>query len=124
MGITQFIEKVCVQTAVYWGSPVADGKGGSTFADAVEISCRWEEKTQVISDAKGNEIISKAEILLTQDVDEEGWLFLGDLDDLDSAEELNPRTVEGAYRIVMVEKTPLFKSTTEFVHKAFLYKNR
>ncbi|GAG46519.1 unnamed protein product, partial [marine sediment metagenome] len=30
----------------------------------------------------GEEITSKAQVFVTQDVEELGWLFLGDLDDL------------------------------------------
>ena len=118
MGISKFIEKVCVQTAVYWGSPVEDGQGGMTFADPVEIACRWDISTTVISDSQGREVVSRAIILLTQDVDEEGYLYLGELDDLDS--DPDPREVQGAYSIKQFSKVSMIKSTTEFVRTAYL----
>jgi hypothetical protein len=124
MAIDKFIKKVCVQTAVYWGNPRDDGYGGMVFDEPIELTppngVRWEETTQKVSDGKGNEIISKAQILVNQDLDEQGYLFLGTLDELDSEGEVDPKTVEGAYEIKRFDKTPMIKSTTVFVRKAYL----
>jgi len=120
MGIIKFIEKVCAQTAVYWGSPVEDGYGKHTYADPVEIACRWDGIVKVVTDKDGKEIVSRARLLLTQEVDEEGFLFLGNLDDLDSEGEEDPLTVDGAYQIIRLDKTPLFRSTDEFVYEVYL----
>lgn len=120
MGITEFIADVTVQTAVYWANPVSDGYGGTNFTAPVEINCRWDGKTKLITDNQGKQIVSKAQVLLNQDVDEGGYLFLGTLDDLDSAQEVNPIGSFGAYEIKQLIKTPLFKSTTEFVRTVFL----
>ena len=119
MGIDRFIQKVCVQTAVYWGNPVNDGYGGFTFDEAVEIPCRWDDKVQILKDNAGIEKISRAEVLLTQDVDELGYLFLGSLDDLPSDHD-NPAEIEEAYMINVFTKVPMIKSTTIFVRKAYL----
>ena len=58
-GIEKFLQKVCVQTAVYWGSPVENGFGAKTFASPIEIKVRWTDKQQVIKggDGKGDEIV-------------------------------------------------------------------
>ena len=120
MGIEKFIQKVCVQTAVYWGTPVEDGYGGKSFADPVEIACRWEERVNVVSDSRGNEIVSKVRVLVTQDLDEEGYLYLGELDDLDSDEEADPTIVDGAHEIVRFDKIPMIKKTDEFVRTIYL----
>jgi len=47
-------------------------------------------------------------------------LFLGDLDDLDSAEEADPMSADGAYEIQRFEKTPAIRSTTQFTRVAYL----
>jgi len=120
MGMESFITRLCVQTAVYWGTPVEDGYGGKTFADPVEIDCRWEDTLEVISDADGNEIISKSAIYVTQDVDEQGYLYLGTLDDLDSGEEADPTTVEGAHIIKRFDKVPALRTTNEFLRKVYM----
>jgi hypothetical protein len=122
-GIIRFIEKVCVQTAVYWGNPSPDGRGGNTYDTAVEIACRWEQITELVQNEsirkEGKEIVAGAKILLTQDVALEGYLYLGSLDDLSSDPD-NPLEVDGAREIIKVEKVPLFKSTTEFVREAYV----
>ena len=118
--LIKFVESVCVQTAVYWGNPTPDGYGGTTYDDPVEISCRWDETINIIRNNQGEEVVSKAETLVTQDVDENGMLYLGELDDLDSAEEESPETVNGTWKIIRFDKTPLFRSTDEFVRTVYL----
>ena len=118
MSITSFIKKVCVQTAVYWGNPQNDGYGGTTFDYPVEIKCRWEDKERIQYSNMGKELHQKGEALITQDVDIQGWLYLGTLDDFDSSvDETDPLHVDGAYQIIAIDKIPLIKSTTEFVRK-------
>jgi len=116
----------CPQTCVYWGTPVEDGYGGKTFADPVEIMCRWEDKAQLIRLDDGNEISSRAVVYVLQDVDMEGVMYLGTLDDLyDLAESSagaldNPKEFDGAYVIKKFEKSPLLGSTTDFYRKVWL----
>jgi len=99
-----FWKKTLNQVVVYWGNPVVDGWGKYTFADPVELNGRWIDKTELFIGGNGKEQISSAVVLLDQDVDEEGYLYLGDLDDLDSAEEDNPMTVGAAFQIKKVMK--------------------
>ena len=129
MHIISFIKKVCVQTAVYWGSPNENGSGGKIYADPVEIKCRWEDKVQLVTELgttkTGEAVISKAEVLVTQELDYQGYLYLGTLDELyDSATSsgvyLNPKEIDGACEIISRDKIPLFRSSTKFVHKVYL----
>jgi hypothetical protein len=127
MGIESFIKKVCVQRALYWPEPEPDGFGGILFGEPKEIPVRWDEKTEVVTNSKGDEVVSKAEILLTMDVDEGGWLWLGKMEDLPESvlveqlgEVLDPRKIPNAYRIVRFDKVSMIKSTTEFVRKAYV----
>jgi len=107
------------QTAVYWGSPTDDGYGGYTWGDPVEIDCRWIDSARVVTDGKGREIVCRAEVQVGQDLDEDGMLYLGELDDLDSAQEDDPRTVDGAYSIKRFDKVPTIKGTA-YYRKAYL----
>jgi hypothetical protein len=128
MGMENFIARQCTQTCVYWGNPVNDGENHFTFDNPVEILCRWEGKVQIVKDwdAKGGEVECVAMVYVLQDLDKEGFLFLGTLDDLldssgdSSGEYYDPMVLEGAYRIKQFEKIPALKSTTEFIRKAFL----
>jgi hypothetical protein len=99
--ITSFIKKVCKQDAVYWGTPVDD-------------------RLKTISDRDGREIVADVTVLVTQDLDLGGCLYLGSLDDLDS--DPVPAEVEEAFEILSFEKIPMIFSTTEFVRFAYLNK--
>lgn len=166
MSIPNFIKKICVQPAVYWGSPEEDGFGNKIFANPVEILVRWEEKQRLVTALNGKEITSKASILSPVDLDIEGYIYLGTLASLydypesdyldsddssyldsddssyldsddssyldsndssyyESSEEVkHPKEVDGAFEILAVDKTPLFKSKNKFVREYFLgFKN-
>lgn len=118
--LIRFVESVCVQTAVYWGNPTSDGYGGYSYDAAVEIDCRWDGKTQLVKSGNGEEVVSRAEVLITQDVDEGGMLYLGSLTDLSVAEIADPSIVDGAWKIISMSKNPLFQSTDEFVRQVFV----
>ena len=119
MSIQSFINRVCVQTAVYWGNPRSDGYN-TIYDEPVEIACRWDGSTKLITDAKGNQIVAVAQVLVTQDLDVDGLLYLGELADLDSGQEDDPSTVADAYKIKKLDKNPEFRSTTKFVRVAWL----
>lgn len=126
MSIQNVIERHYKQDCVYWGSPVKDGQGGFTYAAPVELKCRWEEMRQLVTDSKGVEFTSRALIFVKQDVDEEGVLFLGTLEDLyDQAESSatavsDPKDFNNTFHIRRFQKIPALGSTTEFIRKAYL----
>ena len=154
MSILNFIKRVAVQPAVYWGNPVEDGYGNKIFDNPIEIKVRWEEKQRLVTALNGKEIISKASILSSIDLDIEGYIYLGTLaslyeyldsdylesDYLDSddssyldsdysesdmlEDSKHPKEVDGAFEIIAVDKTPLFKSVDKFIKEYYLgFKN-
>ena len=121
MSIESFIRKVSVQTALYWGNPVNNGSGGYTFDTVEEIKCRWDDKTEIMSDDKGKEFVSRASILSPEELEPGGYLCLASLDDFDSGQDFtNPKNIAGAYMIRKKEKTPMIKSTTVFVRTVYI----
>ena len=120
MGIQSVINRLCKQTAVYWGNPTNDGQGGHLFDLPFEIFCRWEDINEVVVGATGDKFTAKSVVYVTQDVKEEGMLYLGTLDDLDSTEMINPMSIESAFIIKRFDKIPALNSTTEFTRKAYL----
>jgi hypothetical protein len=124
MGIIQVLEKAYVQIAVYWATPISDGYGGNTYTTPIEISCRWEYKQEVITERKGmaahgEEIISTAQVYVLQDVSKGEYLYLGGLNELDSNPD-NPKEVSNAFKVVKFEKTPVYRSTSNFLRKVYL----
>lgn len=123
MSIIKFIKKICVQSAVYWSPPTGEG----VFGEPREIKCRWQGKDRIIYNNFGDELVSKADVLITEVLEMEGWLYLGTLaniEDLSGVDSSNPMDVPGAYKIIAMDTTPLIKSTTEFVRTIYLgFKN-
>jgi hypothetical protein len=62
-------------------------------------------------------------VFLLQDVEEGGYLFLGDLGDLASSGE-EPLPTEDAYEIGKFVKSPVLGSTTDFIRVAYLKKRK
>ncbi len=118
-GRSNALTHVLTQTAVYWGTPATTGSGGRTFASPVELSVRWEQRHDLFVDSTGAEVRSNAVVYTGQDVAINGYLFLGDLDDLSSAEESDPTTLSDAYEIRGFESVPNIKGD-RFARKAFL----
>lgn len=119
-GTLKFIEKVCVQTAVYWGNPQPDGYGGNTFQTGIEIPVRWEDKTEKKINKYGEETVCKAVVMTPEDKEDGGYLYLGTLASLSAAQKADPKLVETAYPIQTIERTPLFKSSSKFVYQIYL----
>lgn len=120
MGIENTIAKLCSQTAIYWGTPVRDSYNNITYDSPVEIPCRWQDIQQFITDKKGDQTTSMAMVYVTQDVDEEGVLYLGNLNDLSSEQETDPNLLDKAYKIKRFEKIPSLHSSSEFLRKVYL----
>jgi hypothetical protein len=106
------------QTAVYWGSPT-QGQWGTTFADPVEIACRWQVVRKQYLDANTGQIrTSRAVIYSNVDLDLGGYLWLGELAELPSGQN-SPLDLAGAYEIKGYEKHPSLDGL-EFLRKAML----
>jgi hypothetical protein len=120
MGLQEFISSVCVQTAVYWAPGTRDGFGQPARTTGVEIACRWDDTTELIINRQGKEVASRAKVLITQDLNVEGYLYLGILSSLSTEQKTNPKLVSTAYPIQKIDKNPEFKSTSKFVRTVYL----
>lgn len=118
MSIQSFIERVCVQDAIYWEYDGTDGFSNPEFKDPVDIKVRWDEKTEVISDSNGEEYISHTQLLVPQDLKVNGYVKLGQVAELPAG--ADPRDQDGAFEIQNMERYPTFRSKTFDVFLAFL----
>lgn len=110
-----FYDSICVQTAVLWYNPEIIDDFGNKSYDAIEINVRWDEKRQLVVSENGDEVVSRAEIMIassTPKVNSGDYIYLGVLNDLDSNQLTDPEGI--GYRIITITKTPLFQSATEF----------
>lgn len=120
MSIETYIKRICKDTAVYWGSPAFSSAGHPTFADPVEVECFWNAKIQLFRDDSGRETASRAEVFVTQDLDDHGMLYHGTLDDLTTAQKDDPRKVSTAYEIRRFIKKPSLHLSDNYMRKALL----
>jgi hypothetical protein len=100
------------QTVTYWGNPTPDGWGGYTFDSPVQIIGRWEGRMEMFVTADGKEVRSQAVVFVAQDLDVDGYVYLG------TSAEANPKNQEGALRIRTFKKTPGIKAN-KFVRVAW-----
>lgn len=101
------------QTATYWGSPEPDGYGSYTFDTPITLMVRWEDVSEVVQGANGESINSRSTVYVGQDVDVEGYLYLG------TSSATDPTEVDGAYRIRSFSKVPNLRAS-KYLRKAYL----
>ena len=113
----RMVKRYLKQTAVYWGVDAFDADGRPIYEEAVEISCRWEDKGEQYLDKQGHDHVSNSVVIIDRDVVEQGVLWLGSLEDVESQNE--PLKNDGAYEIKKFEKIPDRKAT-KFFRRAYL----
>jgi hypothetical protein len=106
------------QKCIYW-TATRDAYGTFSWSDPIELDCRWVEKTKLIMNNNGEQIVSMAFVQVNQDLEENGRLYLGELNDLDSSEEADPTTITDSYIIKRFIKTPDIKGNI-YYRRAFL----
>lgn len=116
---SKMLENQLRQAACYWGNPQSDGYGGRTFDDPVEIDVRWVDRQEMFVDTQAREQVSRAVVCVAIDLDVGGYLYLGTLVDLSSAEEGDPLSVSAAYEIRAISKTPNIRAD-QFVRRVWL----
>ena len=120
MSIANYLKRICVNTAVYWGAPTNETDGSLSYASPIEIKCLWKEAIKMIKDNEGKEIVSNATVYVLQDLDNNGMLFYGELVDLSLEEKNDPKQRTEAYEIKLFTKTPSLHLQGEYTRKAMI----
>ena len=103
------ITKMRRQKGVYWAPLGTDTFGKTTYAPAVEISCRWDDVAEAYIDRLGATKISLAKVYPSVPVELAGVLWLGTLDSV--VHLLEPFKNSGAYEIRRVDNIPNLRAT-------------
>lgn len=114
----------CNQTAVYW-PPESTESAGDAFNNygqpqvslPSEVSVRWTDKNEEFISLQGTSLISRAVVLVDQDVEVGGILMLGEMVDLNSS--LDIKDNDNAWEIKRVDKIPDIDAE-DFLVKAYL----
>lgn len=120
--LIKFITNVCVQDAIYW-EYIKDAKGSKEmFEPPVAIKCRWDEEVSHIASGDGAVLVSQVTLLTPIDLVENSYVFQGAIDDIDieMEDKYHPENNERALKVKKMSRTPLIKSATNIVYKAYL----
>ncbi len=101
------------QKITYWRKTGVDGFNEESYAAPVTLDARWEDKSSVVLNTDGQEVISNSRVFLAQDIIVDDYLMLG----ISTA--TDPRAVNEAFRVINYRKTPDL-TATNFERKAFL----
>ena len=112
---SDFYSRFLNQTATYWSfsTRTTGGFAKRVFDAPVAISVRWEDTNELFMNARGEEQVSMSIVMIDQDVQEGGYLFLG------TSVATDPRAVTDARIIKKFDKTPDIKAN-KFQRTVFL----
>lgn len=113
----QILNRMRKQYAVYWAPKAADRAGIAGFEDPVEVRVRWEDALGELVTPTGQPTLSKTVVYMPYAAKVGGYLWLGALEDLESAEEPTKNT--GAYTITDIKTIPTLNAK-QFLYMAIL----
>ncbi len=101
------------QEITYWKKTGVDGFNEESYAAPVTLKARWEDRSTVVLNNLGQEVISNSRVYLAQDVIVDDYLMLG----ISTA--TDPRKIDAANRVINFRKVPDL-TATNFERRAFV----
>ncbi len=101
------------QKITYWKKTGVDGFNEESYAAPVTLNARWEDRSSVVLNNLGVEVISMSRVYLAQDVTVDDYLMLG----LSTAPD--PKKIDAANRVINFRKVPDL-TATNFERRAFV----
>lgn len=115
-------EKYFRQTICAWQNPTRDKFGNITSFESspTEYLVRWSDKVDFFRGKESGEMEqSSTTILMAEELKIGDYVWLGELDDLDSEQYNDPLTIDGACPVRAVKKTPTMRAE-KILYKVFL----
>ncbi len=109
------IVKMRKQKAVYWKRLTPDQYGKFSFADPVEIVCRWEDRIHEFLDHQGEKQVSKSIVYVDRVVSLGDRLMRGEMD----SNTPNDPLATDSFEVRRFDQDPNIKAT-EFLLIAYL----
>jgi hypothetical protein len=105
---------------VYWAKTGVGDDRRPTYTTPVEIQCRWERKSKMMSQAAGRTVMASHVVYVDRDLVEGGLLKEGPMSLLSAAQKTAPLDNNtGAFEIIRFEKVPTLDGD-EFLRTAYL----
>lgn len=122
-----FLEDALNQRAVYWAPGVINNEGQKDYGEPIEIACRWENIAEQFLDPDNNTQSSRAKVMVDQDLEMLGVLWLppnsSNLSEGEAIAQLTDETTPfanaGAYEIRRFDRIPNWDAD-EFIRLAYL----
>ena len=102
------IKRMRKQYAVWWERLPADRYGKFTWAEPVEVRCRWDDSGSEYRTMKGQVEISQATVYPDRIMRQGDKLRKGEME---TDETLDPTTLDEAFEIQRFEQIPNFRNT-------------
>jgi hypothetical protein len=106
MGI---ITKVQKQTLVYWAYSGSDLFGQPTYANPVQMTCRWDDMVKQVFTPEGSPVFSKIELITKKRLEPKGLVWKGTLAKFTAG--LRPDNSTGVHEVLAASSTPNFRNT-------------
>lgn len=97
--MTRILDRLLNQKCVYWPKNFYNEHGDYTPGTAVELDCKWQSSDGRTVNREGTTYTLSAQVFLKEEVELDGWLWLGELVD-------KPVTPPDEYIIRDVQKYP------------------
>jgi hypothetical protein len=99
------------QKCVYWARSGNTAFGKPSYADPVELSCRWEDGTFETIDSKGDTVVSGAKVFLAESIAPQGVMLRGTLEDIQASgfDDEDPLANQGVHEIINAGNVPALK---------------
>ena len=128
--MTLWADRMLLDNAVYWEPPIRDGLGGYTWSYPIEIKTRWQQIPKLVYGSDGSEIMANSIVWVLHDVVSGGYLWKGQIDDIQTIFEPVPDFSSGdqqqykirdlASQIVSVKIISSIVDETSTLVRAFL----
>ena len=82
------------QNVTYWAPAAPNKFGAVTFSTPVTIKGRWEDGQELFRNKDGQEVVSRAKVMVASDVVIGGYLFLG------TSVASDPHSLQAAYEFM------------------------
>ena len=88
------------QKAVFWAdSGVTNGFGSPVYQTPLEINVRWKKINELYIDKYGKEKTSNAIIYPDVELNENDYLYLGELNDLTTEQKEDPKLLDDVFYV-------------------------
>lgn len=113
----QVISKVQRDTLTYWAYAGADRYGEPTYANPIQMKCRWDDCRKQVFMEDGSPVFTKIELITAKPLAVKGMVRKGKL--TGQEHQANPRTLSDTHEIIQTDITPMFTNRTIYLYEAY-----